>query len=188
MEKGSCPQCGRPYGQSARCYSCNGKARTGRTVACAVCGREFYAAQWELRQGKRHCSYECGNVAKRGRELVSGTRYVRKDGYAAVKIGVRQYQLEHRLIMERHLGRPLTPNEHVHHINGDRLDNRLANLRLLTNSDHGKLHGAGAARRVLPDHECPTCGCQFRPRKATTRFCSNKCRLDALHDGNRKEG
>jgi predicted nucleic acid-binding Zn ribbon protein len=157
-------------------------------VACAVCGREFYAAQWELRQGKRHCSYECGNVAKRGRELVSGTRYVRKDGYAAVKIGIRQYQLEHRLIMERHLGRPLTPNEHVHHINGDRLDNRLANLRLLTNSDHGKLHGAGAARRVLPDHECPTCGCQFRPRKATTRFCSNKCRLDALHDGNRKEG
>lgn len=50
------------------------------------------------------------------------------------------YVYEHRLVVEENIGRYLITDEHIHHINGIKTDNRIENLQILSNSDHVKLH------------------------------------------------
>lgn len=59
----------------------------------------------------------------------------------------KYYVLEHRLIMEKTLGRFLNPNELVHHINGIMDDNRIKNLVLITRPEHISLHHKGKHTR-----------------------------------------
>lgn len=101
-------------------------------------------AKWQVEtvaSGGRFCSVECKHSAATDVELVKGTRYIRsRDGYVVVKTGIRKWELEHRLIMERVLGRKLTTDEHVHHINGVKWDNDPRNLQVLSNAEHQRLH------------------------------------------------
>ena len=88
----------------------------------------------------------------RGGRVEAGQGYWKQkiaedDPMASMRDKRHGYVKEHRLVMARSLGRPLRDTETVHHINGDRSDNRLENLQLR----QGK-HGKHAAMR------CNACG------------------------------
>lgn len=78
----------------------------------------------------------------------TGGRKVRKDGYTLIYLdahpslpgGQPGYVLEHRLVAEQTIGRHLTADEVVHHLNEDPSDNRPENLQVMTQSEHAKLH------------------------------------------------
>jgi hypothetical protein len=83
----------------------------------------------------------------------NGGRKVRKDGYvfvvapsdhphpSYVKASGLKYVLEHRRVMEVHIGRYLHPEEVVHHRDGDKTHNAIDNLELLgSKSEHSALH------------------------------------------------
>lgn len=106
--------------------------RTRSTRVCEV--PECDSKHW----AKGYCSMHYYRVKRNGEpgpaERMDASGYGESiDGYRRiVHNGARV--LEHRAIMEEHLGRPLLPDENVHHINGVRNDNRLENLELWSTS------------------------------------------------------
>jgi hypothetical protein len=99
-----------------------------------------------------------------------------KSRYKKVKRGGRTFNA-HRLVMERHLGRPILATEHVHHINGDRFDNRVENLEVRDGRDHVAEHAE--ERRIYPrEKTCVICGRVFTPhrtKRKRARTCSPAC-------------
>lgn len=75
-------------------------------------------------------------VSPEDADLNSLKWHTHSGGYASRFVGTRGKQvciLMHRLIVSRMIGRPLVRGEYTDHINGDRLDNRRENLRMVTN-------------------------------------------------------
>ena len=190
----SCPKCGRSYGKRKRCYSCSpGKSRTGRMRKCRTCGKKFYVQAYVLngRSSEKglFCSQSCKYEAVRGVEKSKGHCYTNQQGYIIIKTGIRKYELEHRVVMAEKLGRPLKLDEHIHHINGKKYDNRPENLEVVSNPHHGQIHGKRQPR-IRINLTCQWCGkpYQVMPYKAKeSKYCQNACRLAALHVGNKKK-
>lgn len=187
------------------------------TKVCIVCGSSF-----TVRTGAEFrnvtCSKVCGDRKagksrtgdghprwKGGRRIDRGYAYVyAPDHPNRTKAG---YVLEHRLVMEKKLGRFLLRKEVVHHKNGVKLDNRIRNLELLgSNSEHAKIHAPESAERMRrnmtglvpwnkgkslpPPHnysglliKCLNCGKEkhYPPstvKKGKGKFCSAGCAFD----------
>jgi len=72
--------------------------------------------------------------------------YTTKEGYKQVyqpnhpRARDNGYVPEHIIKAEKKIGRPIKADEHVHHIDGKKLNNKEKNLEVLSPSKHAKLH------------------------------------------------
>lgn len=93
--------------------------------------------------------------------------------YKTIKIGGRTVSL-HRYVMECHLGHPIPEDHVVHHKDGDRLNNDICNLELMTYEAHARHHNQKHPRTKL----CAACGRRFTPaptKRKRAKTCSRPC-------------
>ena len=134
-----------------------------------VCGHQFRNNAHQ--RGSRSPTYKTGREISHGYIIRTG-QYEHPMAYSKGRIA------EHRMVMADHLGRLLSRDETVHHINGNRQDNRIENLMVVSRSEHPHLHPKPT--RVRPDFICLTCGKPFRRRGRRVdvhppKSCSRKC-------------
>lgn len=156
MADAICPICDRdfkaPKRQKYCSVSCANKAKSSPEPdprPCRGCGTVFTPRfRWHARQA--FCTQRCATrhavtSPNHRKNLIAANRRrgdeIRGSGKSAyVKRGGRA---EHRVVMEQELGRALTSDEIVHHIDGNTRNNDPSNLEITTRSEHAKMHGAG---------------------------------------------
>lgn len=112
---------------------------------CKECGK-----QHRSRQGIHKCR-KCRSLEGSHGQTPRGYLWLRlppSDPMAAMRDSIGRV-VEHRLVMARHLNRPLLSTEVVHHRNHNLTDNSLENLQLMTQSRHAKLHRREQKRRKV---------------------------------------
>jgi len=121
------PGCEKPHRAKGKCrkhYERIAEADRNKAKSCSVPGCT----------GKHLAGGYCSGHYKRARDGRDLTQPIKRQGggYISPKSGYHytSKKLTHRVVMEKHLGRPLLDHENVHHLNGDRLDNRIENLEL----------------------------------------------------------
>lgn len=91
--------------------------------------------------------------------------------------------------MEQKIGRKLLRHEHVHHINGDKLDNQIDNLKIISMIEHGSISGKQAIGKKKPLHVgqnsrkypktfiCQRCHKEFFNKwsRPFRKYCSRLC-------------
>jgi len=119
----------------ARLKDAEATRRTPRQRDCKGCGTAFEPTY----PANVYCSLACANrtIGRTNREIMSAARRDSGEGKSYRKLLGRH---EHRVVAEMMIGRPIRADEVVHHINGDFRDNRPENLRVMTRSEHTRMH------------------------------------------------
>ena len=99
---------------------------------CKICGEE--AVAHEL------CSKHYQSLRTHGDPEWVDKNYKDINSYGYKRAKHERYKVEHRLIAEKMLGRPLTKEDIVHHVDLDKLNNEEYNLYICNKSEHTKLH------------------------------------------------
>ncbi len=119
-------------------------------TVCAECGKKISMPPSQYARSKEHfCSRAC-HMRKMNRELnpTRMTEAVReklskaREGTGAGRTYKKKHGRHlHRTVAEEMLGRELLPGEVVHHINGDKRDNRVENLIVFSSqAEHARVH------------------------------------------------